>query len=87
MRGSYLILILPLSVFLFGCFFCFFFFLGGSFQKSSASYYGERSSAWASRGAQQDTGIFSSSSDSLSVCLALSAMLVKVLSLFQLLGI
>lgn len=63
------------------------FFLGGSFQKSSASYYGERSSAWASRGAQQDTGIFSWSSDSLSVCLALSAVLVKALSLFQLLGI
>lgn len=77
LQDSYLISILPLSGF----------FLGGSFQKSCASNHGERSSAWASRGAQQDTGILSWSSDLLSVCWVHGAMLVKALSFFQLFGI
>lgn len=66
-QGSDLISALPLSGF----------FLGGSFQKSCASNYGERSSAWASCRAQQDTGIFSWSSLLLSVYLAHRAVLVK----------
>jgi len=50
---SYVIAVLPLFKFLY------FPFLGGSFQKSRASNYGERSSAWASCRAQQNTGTLS----------------------------